>query len=280
MRTLSTPNIEAQSLYQRISRARKSSSIRARLAQAEGLVLQAYAAYDGSAATVCGLQPIITQPATEADLRGNYTYLTQSAKDIRAEILRGSPDGRCPLCDQGRVATLDHYLPQTTFPEFAILPVNLIPACAECNRTKAAAYEEAGEGLFLHAYLDVLPSKTRFLFARTGVDEGAFAVSFHVEPPRSLAADLRRRIRSHFARLGLADYYRAEGVNELTERGGSIKELVDGGASVGDVGGYLRREADSVAKARGCNYWRYALLDAAAASAEICAGKFDLFATD
>jgi len=275
MRALSAPKVEADLLYRKISRARKPSKTRARLAQAERLVLQAYASYDGSTATVCGLGHVATQPATEADLRGNYRYLTQSAKDVRAEILRGSPDGRCPLCDQGRVATLDHYLPQTVFPEFAILPVNLIPACADCNRTKAAAYEEAGAGLFLHAYLDAVPTEERFLFANTGVAAGAFTVSFHVEPPGSVARDLQQRIRTHFARLGLAAYYRAEGINELTERGGCIKELVDGGATVEDVGSYLRREADSVANARGRNYWRYALLEAAAASAEICAGDFD-----
>ena len=50
------------------------------------------------------------------------------------EQIRMAPEhGICPLCKQRFVATLDHYLPQTRHPKLTLTPINLIPACSDCN---------------------------------------------------------------------------------------------------------------------------------------------------
>jgi hypothetical protein len=188
--------------------------------------------------------------------------------------LQNNPGGRCPLCDQGRATTLDHYLPQSLFPEFSILPLNLVPACGDCNRNKSATYAQAGVGLFLHAYLDQIPD-SRFLFAEVWVENRIIAVDFSVNPSRSLSGDLRQRIVTHYKELNLATLYRVEAVNEISERTGRIKGMVDEGALVKDVSDYLRLEAESVAEAKGHNHWRYALLDAMAQNDDVCAGVFE-----
>lgn len=275
MRALSTPEIDAAELYLRISRARKAKAVRERLDRATTTVLSAYQSYDGTATAVCCLKPAATAPATPKDLRGNYQYLTQSERNVRSALMQNNLGGRCPLCDQGRATTLDHYLPQSLFPEFSILPLNLVPACGDCNRNKSATYAQDGVGLFLHAYLDQIPDKSRFLFAKVWVEEQIIAVTFTVKPPRSLNTELRRRILTHYKELNLTTLYRVEAVNEVSERSGRIKGMVDEGASADDVSDYLRLEAKSIAGAKGRNHWRYALLDAMARDDDICAGAFD-----
>lgn len=40
---------------------------------------------------------------------------------------------KCPYCGQQVVKTLDHYLPKTLYPTYAITPYNLVPSCEACN---------------------------------------------------------------------------------------------------------------------------------------------------
>ncbi len=44
----------------------------------------------------------------------------------------------CPLCDHRTVTTLDHVLPKSKYPTFAVTPFNLVPACGDCNKIKDA----------------------------------------------------------------------------------------------------------------------------------------------
>ncbi|MGO7869885.1 hypothetical protein AB9E15_11580 [Rhizobium leguminosarum] len=61
----------------------------------------------------------------------------------------------CPMCGEaGTPNTLDHYLPKDEYPDFAILPQNLVPACDICQGHKLTLFEEDGERLFLHPYYD------------------------------------------------------------------------------------------------------------------------------
>lgn len=62
----------------------------------------------------------------------------------------------CPVCGElGRPRTLDHCLPKTTYPEFAINLLNLVPACDWCQGEKLADYKNvAGTRSFLHPYYD------------------------------------------------------------------------------------------------------------------------------
>lgn len=61
----------------------------------------------------------------------------------------------CPMCGEaGTPNTLDHYLPKDEYPDFAILPQNLVPACDICQGHKLALFQEDGERLFMHPYYD------------------------------------------------------------------------------------------------------------------------------
>jgi len=62
----------------------------------------------------------------------------------------------CPSCGGHTVpGTLDHYLPKTVFPEFAVLIANLTPMCNACQEAKGAEYlTEGNQKKFIHGYYD------------------------------------------------------------------------------------------------------------------------------
>ena len=62
----------------------------------------------------------------------------------------------CPSCgEDGTPNTLDHYLPKTSYPEFAILSKNLFPMCDICQGGKGTkTLDSDGNRLFLHPYYD------------------------------------------------------------------------------------------------------------------------------
>ena len=65
-----------------------------------------------------------------------------------------APYGRCPLCGQREVKTLDHYLPKSKFPLYAVTPYNLIPACSDCNKDKFNDVSICREKETIHPYYD------------------------------------------------------------------------------------------------------------------------------
>ena len=86
-------------------------------------------------------------------------YLCAKAGDAQKAILDGLRDRTlqiCPSCgENGNPGTLDHYLPKTVYPEFAILPLNLVPMCDTCQGAKKAkTITEQNLRMFLHPYFD------------------------------------------------------------------------------------------------------------------------------
>lgn len=78
----------------------------------------------------------------------HYSILASLRRDHKLII--------CPSCG-GHVVpgTLDHYLPKTEFPEFAVLLLNLTPMCNACQESKGATYLTAGNTKkYLHSYFD------------------------------------------------------------------------------------------------------------------------------
>ena len=52
---------------------------------------------------------------------------------IYDSILNSVEDNICPYCSQRLIKTLDHYLPKSIYPYFSVTPINLVPACRDCN---------------------------------------------------------------------------------------------------------------------------------------------------
>jgi hypothetical protein len=271
--TLPIPSLRGGDLYLEVSQ-RRVLDTRARLTASLPQILLAYSEYEAAHRNVAALRPIVTHPATGADLQGNYVYLrnADAANHLREAILQAARYGRCPMCGQGRVTTLDHYLPKAVFPEYSIFPANLVPACGPCNNKKRTLYEDAGDAIFLHAYYDHLPNRDRFLFAAITAQAVEIAVRFYVQPPPSIGPSMQRRIVSHFGKLGLADYYLQESAIEVSEKRHEVTRLLDEGMKATAIKAILRRQASSAAAIRGLNHWRAVLLGALAENTGLCVG--------
>lgn len=81
---------------------------------------------------------------------------TQFQYEVLSSLRRNHQLIFCPSCGAHTVpGTLDHYLPKTTFPEFAVLVANLTPMCNACQEAKGTAYlTEGNQKKFIHSYYD------------------------------------------------------------------------------------------------------------------------------
>lgn len=81
---------------------------------------------------------------SEMLIRGYENLDTAIKKQYKKEFFK-RVEKRCPFCGQllessGKAdsdvptADLDHFFPKFEYPQFALLPQNLIPTCMECNR--------------------------------------------------------------------------------------------------------------------------------------------------
>ena len=120
---------------------------------------------------------------------------------------------KCPYCGGagGAPRNLDHYLPKALFPQFSILPENLIPSCTDCNiRAKGDAYPNNETEQIIHPILD----KQEFFD-----QQWIFAEYIHVEslptpfcqffarPPADWSEVDKQRALTHFRQFDLGRLY-------------------------------------------------------------------------
>lgn len=278
MWSLEQPTQSAQSTFVRcISRVR-NGGLAARLADATQTVTTASARFD-RAARSGRLHEIarhdIVAPDISVDEMGKV-YTQRMAKigapgrEIYDEIFASAPLGRCPYCMQRSVATLDHHLPKAHFPSLAVAPLNLVPACSDCNKAKLDALPIRAEEVTLHPYYDDLGDEI-WLHARV-VEVRPTALRFTVVPPIGWSEVLVERARNHFRMLGLAALFASEAAEELLNIRHQLAMLheADPEDAVRDE---LERRALSCADARP-NGWRAAAYRAWHGSAWFCGGGF------
>lgn len=118
-----------------------------------------------------------------ADLSGVYDRVLVKGGERSTYIkLKGAARyGRCPLCAQRDVKTLDHYLTRDDYPELAVVPANLVPCCSDCNHVKGTYRAISAERLLFHPYFDDW-SAHRLIKATLSFDEG-LTVTYSVREP-------------------------------------------------------------------------------------------------
>ncbi|GFE77934.1 HNH endonuclease [Novosphingobium sp. TCA1] len=176
----------------------------------------------------------------------------------------------CPLCSQRTVSTLDHYLPQSLHAALTIVPLNLVPACAECNKSKLARQPAAVADQSFHPYFDNFDDG-QWLIAEVVIGDPA-AVRFHVTAPEGWSAVKVQRARNHFDVLKLGPLYASHAGVELANMRYSLERIAHSGTSH-DVRAWLTDRAES-ARQVALNSWQHAMLEALAASDWFCDGGF------
>lgn len=208
------------------------------------------------------------------DLKKNYTT-RMVRKDVPArpvyDALKILPtNNRCPFCNYGPVETLDHVLPKTQYPAFAVKPTNLVGCCDRCNRLKSEAAPTGPEDLYLHPYFDNVDHanwlKAELVQSRPTVAE------FYVDDPDELTPEQLSRINTQFKGLGLAGLYSNAAADEIVDIAEMLEELfAEGGADA--VQAHLAQQHRSRIAAS-LNSWRSAFYEALSGSDWYCNGGF------
>lgn len=128
--------------------------------------------------------------------------------------LRMTELGICPLCGFGHVSTLDHFAAKARYPVFSVLPINLVPACTDCNK-KMGAGVIGVETSMPHPYFEEARIETETWLLCDVQNTNPVTVTYRVEPPTDWSEGLCRRMRHHFSELELADRYAVQAGSHL-----------------------------------------------------------------
>lgn len=278
MWSLERPTLSAQSAFETCISRVQNARLAARLANAAPAIVVASARFD-HAARRHSLHQIPTHDEVPPDItvgEMEKVYTQRMAKsgapgrDIYDEIFASAPSGRCPLCMQRFVATLDHHLPKAHYPALAVAPLNLIPACSDCNKAKLDAVPLTAEDVPLHPYYDDLGDDV--WLTAVVVESRPAALRFEIARSRAWDDTLFARVNRHFRSLGLARLFASEAAEELLHIRHQLEILRDADPEDG-VRDELERRAASCAAAR-VNGWRSAAYRAWSESDWFCEGGF------
>ncbi len=142
----------------------------------------------------------LTLYETPAEHSAQYQIL----KELRERKLR-----YCPSCgEEGTPNTLDHYLPKSDFPHFAIIPANLTPMCDICQGIKGEqTLNAAKRRIYLHPYYDDFLA-AQVLRLTIGLPYNA-PEDFSLEPDPKLPGHLFALVQRHIDGLELQRRYGA-----------------------------------------------------------------------
>jgi 5-methylcytosine-specific restriction endonuclease McrA len=213
---------------------------------------------------------LVTGPEMEAVYTQRMAKKAAPGREIYDELITSAPQGRCPLCGHRTVSTLDHHLPKAHYPALAVAPLNLVPACSDCNKLKLASLPTNASEETLHPYFDDI-EHDRWLHAEV-LDSNPAAVRFFVEAPDNWTAVLTARVVLHFRTLGLGTLYSSGAADELLNIRHQLRKLHEaGGAQLVKL--ELQERAESCRDAR-LNGWRTATFEAFSNSVWFCDGGF------
>jgi len=95
----------------------------------------------------------------------------------------------------------------------AVTPINLIPACFDCNKTKSDIVPKVAQEQTLHPYFDDVEGE-RWLYA-TVVKNNPAALQFFVKPALTWSRLTGARVQYHFEVFKLAKRYASFAAEEL-----------------------------------------------------------------
>lgn len=137
-------------------------------------------------------------------------------REIYDRILAGAR-GSCPYCAGiGSSRTLDHYLPKSKFPAFSVHPLNLVPACRDCNTDAGAGFPMLPNEQLIHPYLDL-----DFFFLERWVHAEVvrcepIVIRFFAKPPIHWSRTDKARAKQHFGGCNLRDRFSSQVAGELS----------------------------------------------------------------
>lgn len=188
------------------------------------------------------------------------------ARKYYEQLRLSSPYRVCPFCVHRPVRTLDHYLPKAEYGAYAVLPMNLIPCCRDCNSDKDEFAPENRASTLIHPYFDRIDQNS-WLGCDIEKHEGHCTASFYIRSA-GVSEDLRPRLIAHMEALQLYELYDIEAARELNEMAGVMKSTFETSGSES-----VRALCEDMSASRSVlasNYWKAVLWRSASQDEEFC----------
>jgi hypothetical protein len=270
MWTIEPPVLDAPELYDRMAERRQPVTT-AELVAIRPQICGAYAEYAHAPSQAARLTPLTLPVLLRQKLRGNYTRFRETEAELYASIKLSAE--RCPYCGERTITTVDHYLPNAVFPEFSVLPINLVPACSDCNKIKDTDYVDgAGRPVFLHAYFDDLGT-SQVVHASLDTATGSALLDFAIRCPATVDPALAEKVERQFSSLKLDESYRGWAEQEASIHAYDVQDQLADGVPTSTISDGLSRAARAAALVLGRNHWRPITLHALAADEGFCQGS-------
>ena len=203
--------------------------------------------------------------------KGRMAAKKSAGRPFYDRIKGAPPHDRCPLCRVRRVWTLDHYLSQKDFPILAVSPMNLIPACSDCNKAKGFKLARKASDQFLHPYFDDI---TRAQWLRARVNEiRRGTLEYYVQGPRTWTSDKHERLEYHFDKLNLNKLYKSHASEELSGRRKLLIPVFNRRGPAG-IRAHMTQQWNDSRVVNGKNSWRTVMFATLAENDWFCNGGF------
>lgn len=176
----------------------------------------------------------------------------------------------CGMCRVRSSRVVDHHLPRSIYPAYAIQPSNLVPICSDCNERKSDVVPNQDKGQLLHPYFDHLDSDD-WLEARVTEGPGR-PVVFGVSDEHLPSPAIGHRLRLHREFFDVTARFSRDAGDFLAQHLQLLTTRLEryGPSRVSD---YLFELSDSV-RARGARPWIAAALAAWASDQIFCDGAW------
>lgn len=277
MRKLDLPREAARSVLELCAQSIQDADLKTRLNDAADEIELAEASYLRHA-EVGELFEIVQATAvkgvTTDEMKRVYKGTFAKSKKTRPiyDLIKKLPaNDICPMCGQRTVGTLDHYLAQSLHPALTITPANLLPSCADCNKSKLDAQPTQDIEQTLHPYFDNVDDGA-WLFANV-LEVRPAALRYFVNPPDDWSATKQERVQHHFTVFGLGALYASHSAAELVNIRYGL-QLVSKHGTAQDVKDQLQLQFESYQDAHP-NSWQTAMYRALAGSDWFCRGGFN-----
>lgn len=276
MRRIAKPLDPVIDVFRRCAAGLQSRNLKGRMARVEPLISALEQRYDGDA-YVPALHSIpqedgvgdgeVTAEEMASLYKNKFSKKNSPGREVYDRILSSS-DG-CPLCGTGVASTLDHYLPKSRFPGLAVTPINLVPACSDCNKAKHEMVPSNAADHTIHPYYDDFNDGV--WLAAELLPGPPLSPRFLVRSPAGWSVTRCRRVLRHFEVFNLSRLYLANASQELASVRLFMIELHEKAGAEG-VREHLAMQAAS-RSAAAVNSWQAALYSALAESAAYCNGE-------
>ncbi|MFY0677879.1 MAG: HNH endonuclease [Neptuniibacter sp.] len=212
--------------------------------------------------------PVVIKELKKSELVNLYeTYFRAKKKPARViyDSLMTSANEKCPFCGGiGRPKNLDHFLPKAFYPQFSVLPHNLIPACRDCNMDgKGDDYPKTKSEQIIHPYLEQLHFfDEQWIFATytPEIDSEPANLKYFVQAPEGWSDDDKRRVEMHFDAFDLAVRYSKEANARLVTLLPQVEKLKGLELTMDQIKFTMIEEGRKAAPFP--NHWEYVMYDA------------------